>query len=165
LARGKSASIKVDMSAISAFSGEVTLSCSNLPAGVSCATAKAQVKADGSLVSTTLTITANPVQQSSNGQGGSGALLAFSLPGLGLVGVVFTDASRRRKLLFTSLAILVVLASLAGCGGAAQAPPASINNGNIAASMQAAVVGTYDITVVATAGMTQQSTTATIAVE
>jgi MBG domain (YGX type)/Bacterial Ig-like domain (group 3)/PQQ enzyme repeat len=116
------------------YSGNVALTCSNLPANASCAFAQSQVKLTGNNQSVTIGLTISAtVQSSSRGNPASPALLALAFwwPG-GLTGLAVLVRKRRSKMPRVAQLCLLLLctcafaAVLSGCGsgnGASMSQP------------------------------------------
>jgi hypothetical protein len=160
LGRGKSLAVQVSLAG-NGFSGEVGLSCSNLPKGVSCSFNPETVVVGDSPTTATMTVVSRGEVKLSSAGRSSGALFSLSLPGAGLLGMVITGSSRRRRIVFAALAVCVL--ALAACGGGALAPPAATPKP--ALSQVGPESGTYSITISATTASMKRSTTATLVVE
>jgi hypothetical protein len=163
VASGKSGTMTVTLSPTSTFAGTASLACAGLPAGVSCSFANPSLLIASAPVSTTLTISVGGTTTASVAP--HSGMFAFWLPGLGL-GMVVVGNQRRSRKFWTGLVLLALLAVLVsvGCGGigANAAAKAATNVTGTAAA--AATPGTYPITIQATVGSTQQTTTATLVV-
>jgi hypothetical protein len=129
------------------YSGQITLSCTNLPTNVSCTFSPATVSADGSgtPLTTTLTInTSSSTVVASANHTPTISVAAFYLPGA-LCGLLLMFGRRRlakhlNKLQLVVLAILLAgMSGLVACGGSAKLS----SSGN-------ATPGTYSISVKAT---------------
>jgi hypothetical protein len=112
-------------------------------------------------VSTTLTISVGAASTASLAP--HSGMFAFWLPGLGL-GMVVAGKQRRSRKFWIGLVLLVLIAAIVcvGCGGVAGTKAATTGTGTAAATGVAP--GTYPITIQATVGAAQQTTTATLVV-
>ena len=143
---GQSRQVTLTLTPLNLYTGSVTLSCSGLPAGVTCVSSPASLTADGSgsIVQGTLTISAGQVV-ASNQQKMSTVFAAgfFWLPA-GLAGFWLTI--RRRKLraawpgFFVGILLLLVasVTGLSACGGGSSHGGSSIQPG----TTQVMVTGT-----------------------
>ena len=130
------------------FTGEVTFSCSGLPANEACNFSPASVRADGTNTVQTSTLTISAPQTAAS----------FVFPGLIIGGVSRfqrrRENGRRKRKGWLVLGLLALVATVAGCGGSSQQ---QTNN------------STYDVTVTATASGTaagyQGQTTQTVALQ
>jgi hypothetical protein len=131
------------------YSGQITLSCTNLPANVSCTFSPATVSADGlgTPLTTTMTInTSSSTVVGSVNRPPTITVASFYLPGA-LCGLLLVFGRRRltkhlNLLQLVVLAILLVGASgLVACGGSSSSKSSSSGN---------ATPGTYSISVKAT---------------
>jgi hypothetical protein len=161
VASGKSGTMTVTLSPSSAFTGSASLGCAGLPAGVTCNFANTTVALGTAPVSTTLTISVGAASTASLAP--HSGMFAFWLPGLGL-GMVVAGKQRRSRKFWIGLVLLVLIAAIVcvGCGGVAGTKAATTGTGTAAATGVAP--GTYPITIQATVGAAQQTTTATLVV-
>jgi hypothetical protein len=162
VASGQSGTMTVTLSPSSTFTGSASLGCTGLPAGVTCKFANTTLALASAPVSTNLTISVGATTTASLAP--HSGMFAFWLPGLGL-GMVVVGSQRRSRKFWTGLVLLVLLAVLVsvGCGGVASSGTKSATSGT-AAGATGVAPGTYPITIQATAGSTQQATTATLVV-
>ncbi len=154
LASGASGQLDVTVAPQSGpFNGAVALSCSGLPASLSCSFSPASVTPGNQSSTSVLTITSNQTSR----ERGHQALLSALLPGLGLVGLTFVGKFQRKTLL--SVLGLVLLAGMvvgnSSCGGH------TVN----AVNSSAPVPHSYILTVNGDAGSVQASTTVTVTVK
>lgn len=166
VASGKSGTMTVTLSPTSTFTGTASLGCGGLPAGVTCSFANPSLLIASAPVSTTLTISVGTTSTASLAP--HSGMFAFWLPGLGL-GMVVVGNQRRSRKFWAGLVLLVLLAVLVsvGCGGVganAAAKAATNGNGTAAAAATTITPGTYPITIQATVGSSQQTTTATLVI-
>ncbi|HLH08564.1 MAG TPA: hypothetical protein VKW78_15095 [Terriglobales bacterium] len=163
---GQSGTMTVTLRPSTTFTGTVSLACAGLPVGVSCSFANPTVALAGQPVSTTLTVSTGAVQSANLTP--HGGMLAMWLPGLGF-GMVVVGSQRRSKKFWAGLVMLVLIATLVsvGCGGASNfAAKASANGtGGTVGTTATVQPGTYQITIQASAGSTQQATTAVLVVQ
>ncbi len=162
VASGKSGTMTVTLSPSSTFTGTASLACGGLPAGVNCSFANSTMALGSAPVSTTLTISVGAASTASLAP--HNGMFAFWLPGLGL-GMVVAGKQRRSRKFWIGLVSLVLLAVMVsvGCGGVASTGTKSATTGTGTAATGVAP-GTYPITIQATTGTTQQTTTATLVV-
>lgn len=132
VSRGGATNISVSASAVGGFNSAITLSCSGLPAGVTCAFSPDVITPGTNSATSVLTLsvaqTYNPI----------GMWLPFS--GIGLFGLAFAtpegDMESRKRLLKRSaiagavVLIAVLLLMAAGCSSNAANHMNSMNNGN-----------------------------------
>jgi len=158
VASGKSGTMTVTLNPSTTFTGNATLACAGLPAGVKCSFANSTLALGSAPVSTTLTISVGNTTTASLAP--HSGMFAFWLPGLGL-GMVVVGKQRRSRKFWLGLVLLVLIALMVsvGCGGVANSTKSSTNG-----TTTSAAPGTYPITIQATAGSTQQSTTATLVI-
>jgi hypothetical protein len=143
---GDSGMVKVTVTAQNSFSAPLTFSCAGLPAGATCSFSPATVTPVGGTASTALMITTSP----------SAAALPPSrtpwIPGSVLAGVLcFFGRKKRRGLQMLMLALVGLGLSVCGGCGANQET--------------ATKVTTSAVTVIATSGPIQLSTTLTVALQ
>jgi hypothetical protein len=112
VARGAATSIMIDASGVGGFNSPVALSCTGLPAGISCSFSPATIAPGGSMAASTLTIAVASTYTA--GRMVMGMLLPFGLVGLAWMG----GRSRAARLRLVALAVVVSAAAVAfGCGG------------------------------------------------
>jgi hypothetical protein len=163
VASGNSGTMTVTVSPSSTFTGTAALACSGLPAGVNCSFAKSSMALGSAPVSTTLTISVGATSTASLAP--HSGMFAFWLPGLGL-GMVVAGKQRRSRKFWIGLVLMVLLAVMVcvGCGGVASSGTKAATTATGTAVATGVAPGTYPITIQATAGSTQQATTATLIV-
>jgi hypothetical protein len=162
MAAGSTASANIVLTPTGDFNVPVTLSCGNLPAGVSCSFSSAVITPGTTKVTTQLSLTANSTATAR--LFGTHGTFALWFPGLGFGMIVFGDRKRSRKFWASIIALLTMLLMAllcTGCGGGAQSNTASSAQTSTAASAP----GTYQMSIVAQAGAFQRTTTATITVK
>ena len=150
LAAGHSGTVTVMVTPQNSFSSPLTLSCTGLPSGVSYSFSPATVTPAGGVASTALTITTStstPALRRSQSPLLPGSALAVAL--------CFFARKRRRGLQMLMLALAAIgLSVCSGCGS------------NVNSKYQAATkVTTSTVTIIATSGSTQLTTTFTLALE
>lgn len=161
--RGDSASITVSITPVfGTFSGAVSLSCGNLPAGTTCSFSPATVNPNNRVVTSTLTVHASPsAMMKAPATFQSRGLFALWLGGLPLLGIVVIGAAPRRKRsawLVIGLLTLLLLTMVA-CGGGS-----SMNSGPTSSTpAPSAVSATF--TVDAGSGPLQHSATVSIVIQ
>jgi len=134
----------------SSLQESISLSCSNLPAGVSCSFSPSSIP-PGSSVASTLTITTQSVSaELHHPEGNARALYAVFFPSFGVAGLAVAGSLFSRKrvwklLMLGSLAVSVCVLSSCGGGVAAPAVQNATNTGSVAAaqSYTIAVMGSY----------------------
>lgn len=156
---GRSATFQITATADEYFNGTVSLSCGQLPVGVSCTfTPASMAPTNGHPATTSLVITTTSMQAAlatplSPASRGRGAMFLASLGGFGLFGgLLMGDFSRRRCLAIAAIviALALVVLGMSGCGSSSSANP----NGTPTGQYSIQVVG------IATAGTTGGNTTA-----
>ena len=161
---GQSAQVIINIAPTTTLNGPVTLACRTLPAHASCNFASASLSANGTPVSTTLTISTNA---NLSRVYPAAPFWLYGTQAFGVLGFVLAgDARRRRRLTLAAgaLAVIAVLA-FAGCGGGtsrtlnANLAPTPVRPAGVTPA------GTYDVTVVASSGSTQHAATLTLVVQ
>ncbi len=127
---GQTASVQVSLTGDNGFSGAVALSCSGLPTGATCAFSPAKVDLSGSNASTVAVSIATPMATAPAPSPynamlqGHKLILAGMFP-LGLLGLMgFRRKLARFRGTLPVLLCLLVLGTLAGCGGMKTTAPA-----------------------------------------
>jgi hypothetical protein len=126
----------------------ISLSCSNLPAGVTCSFSPSSIPPGSSSVASTLTISTRSMSAALRYPAGNArALYAVFFPTFGVAGLAVTGSLFSRKrvwklLMLGSLAVSVCV--LSSCGGGVAAPAVQ-NATNVAAAQfyTIAVMGSY----------------------
>jgi hypothetical protein len=187
---GQSAITTVTLTPSGGFTGSVSLSCSGLPAAAVCSFSPASVSTNGSVATSTLTITTTARTAMNSGS----PLFNPLVPGgLLLAGFGVPMIWRRRRdivsLSYNGLPMLLLISALAmpGCGGSSgsSSPSVSSSSGSSTSSSGSSSsssggsstsssssgggstgtpAGTYAVTITATAGATTQTTTYTMTV-
>jgi hypothetical protein len=157
---GQSANFTVTIASQGGFTGAANLSCAGLPTGASCAFVPPSLTIGGSAVSSTLTIATAPhLMTSAFPTRGTLASALTGLTGLGLWGLVIIGGVRRRKGIWQSAAILLIVVviglAMAGCGG----------GDHVINPTTGTPAGTYTVTVNAASGSTSHSGTITLIVQ
>jgi Bacterial Ig-like domain (group 3) len=155
---GQSANFTITITPSGGFSSAVNLSCSGLPAQSNCGFVPPALTPSGAVSSAlTITTTAHTLASASPAP----SILASALTGVGLLGVVIVGGATRRKRVWQSAAMLLVVmaivAGLAGCGGGGHTPVPNPTTGTPA--------GTYTVTVTAASGATSHAGTITLTVQ
>ena len=162
---GQSASTVLTLTPSGGFTGNVTLSCSGLPAGASCTFAPAALDLNGTAKTSTLTIgtaahaSLGVVSASGGGDGGGfgsrGALLATAASLLVLAWS--RHAGQRAQRRWRAVGLLGVAGLVNACGGATSPDaPAEPRGGTPA--------GSYAVSITATSGAVSHSTSFTLTV-
>jgi subtilisin family serine protease len=156
-----------------AFQGGVTLSCSGLPANLSCTFNPASILTDSYSV---VTFTAKPLSSASTSVSAS---LVFCFPVVGLLWIAAWNEGPRRRLTPTAIAVAsLVIGLLLGCGGSSgpRSGSASQSSGggltttgggsgtgsggsSGSGSTTGSGTGTYNVTITGTSGSIQHSVT------
>ena len=154
---GQAALYTVDVAQENA-SDPVALSCSGLPAGMTCALSASTVTPDASGTPVQLTVAPNSLASASHPGDPSAPLLAVLLPGLAALGFR-RSSSRRKKLIAVGMLLFVLLLTQVACGGGSMATPKTSTTTATTSAPQ-----TYNITVTATSGDVVNSTVVTLTV-
>jgi len=135
---GSSTSTAVSIAPVNGFSGNLTLSCTGLPAGATCTFAPGQVSvsataAASSTVTIQTTSTMGALRPHTNGRGGSSITLALLVP---FASLLFWRKKRPGASLLRALLLMCVGGTvyLAGCGDNAVPTPAGSSNVAIVAT-------------------------------
>ena len=138
--RGNSTAVTINASTSGGFNAPISLSCSGLPTGVTCAFSPSTISPGGSAASSTLTIAVGSSYVSPNGY-----MASASLTGLGLLGLVFatnrqrqTSRARRTGIWALGSVVLVLGLLLWGVGCSSS----SSNHTNPPGAQTVMVVGT-----------------------
>lgn len=126
------------------FNQSISFSCAGLPSGASCSFAPATVTPNGTdLVTDTMTVSTNGSTTDTTHRATYRRLNWFTASGFGLAGILILlpVASRKRRARLVSLAGLVLMLGLWGCGGRTSTPSPTPTN---------PMDGTYSVTVTAT---------------
>ncbi len=124
---GSSANYSLLLAGTNGYNGTITFTCSGLPALAACSFSPSSIVAQGKrilatavTITTTATTTAGLSRPAGPQSGNSAPVLAASLGGLGLFGLMFAGFGRkqRRRQMFVLLGCLLVLITLTlvGCG-------------------------------------------------
>jgi hypothetical protein len=171
---GQSASTNVFAYPNPAFQDGVSLACSGLPANLTCSFTPGRILTDSYAV---VTFTAKPLSSASTSLSAS---LSLCLPVVGLLWIGLARwAPRRHSRRIRSLASLVVIGLLLGCGGGGGQPSGTSSNapsptgsggsttgsgGSSGGSTTSSGTGTYSVTITGTSGSIQHSVTMTVTV-
>ncbi len=138
--RGSTGTDTITLTALGGFNGPVTFGCSGLPAGATCTFAPATVTPTAATASTTMTIAASQT-----------ASLRWPVGGGSIVVCTLLACIIRRRKYFSGLAIIAIVAallSLTACGSSPHKQPT-----------------TSSITVTASAGSVQRTTTVALQIQ
>ena len=164
---GSNATVNLTITSASTFVGTIGLTCTGLPAHSTCSFSPAMLNATGddATLPSTLTFATGLTSASIERRSATPFLLAYctGLPALGLVGLFIMPThkktrSSKRFWIVSALLGLLVVGMLIGCGGkttttvSTPAPPTT-------------PLGSYNVTVTATAGNNSHSTLVTLIVQ
>jgi hypothetical protein len=149
LPRGGSTTLNLNLTSRGSFGGNVSLSCAGLPAGMSCSFSPSNVVLRNSNAPVTVTLSAG-TQQAGLKSTNSNLLYAASFPAFGTVLIGFGSLVRRNRKLILLLLAGCVIFLITGCGGGSMGKSSS----GLALSS-----GGTPVTIVATSGSVQHSTT------
>jgi len=158
---GEESSPGIAVTAQSGSASQISLSCSDLPAGMSCSFSP-PVIAPGTSSTSVLKVAVTRAPKGTDGPGHppkKPRKTIFLGLALGMMGMLVLGQGGRKRIL-QGLVICGLLTSVllcGSCGGLASEPASSATAGGLAR-------GAYTITVNATSGSTQASTTATITI-
>ena len=159
-----SASSQIGVTPENGFNSAVTLSCSGLPAGASCSFSPKTVTPSGAMASVTLTINLPTATASAAPVHKTKPLFGFAMPFFALAaGSLAVGGKTRKKTAFWVVLVLVLAlgAISIGCGGGSgQSGAATSTQASAAASGGSA--SSYSVTVNATSGAIQHSTSLTV---
>ncbi len=156
---GHSATTQVTISG--SVKDTLSLSCTNLPAGVACSFSPASIPAGSSGATSNLTIVTTSASAALAQPGRTGMLYAFFFPTFGVGGLLISGSLFTRKKLWKLLMLCFLVISiglLTSCGGGTITP----------ASQKAAAVSTtqsYNITISGTYGTNTMSTQVVLAMQ
>ena len=154
--KGKSGKMTVTATPLSgSFNNSIGLTCSGLPAGLTCSFSPGFITPGAKVASSVLTVTSEPVAFAHNSVGRA-FFLASGLFGFGLMGItVIGKINRRRMIALIGGAVLVALVLFASsCGG-----------GGGSSAVTGSSTGSYVVTIKGNAGSTQLSTTVLVTVK
>lgn len=136
------------------FNNSIALTCSGLPADLSCSFSPASITPGSSVASSALTVTSGAVSSAQNGERRAfffaSGLFSFGLMGITVVGKI----NRRRMIALIGCVVLIALilfSSSCGGGGSSSGVTSS--------------TGSYVVTINGSAGSTQLSTTVLVTVK
>ncbi len=160
--RGQSATTMLTLDSSGGFTGPVTLGCSGLPTGATCAFSQSPITLTGASAQVTLTISAGTTYtppagyQASTAGRGMGIAMAAVMPFAGFL--LFGAARRRRWPAVVPMLLLglAVVAGIAGCGGGSK----TISTGPLPTP-----TGTSQVTVTGTSGAISQTTSISLTVQ
>ena len=156
ISKGGSASVDLSLTPRAFFGGNVTMSCAGLPAGMSCSFNPATVALGNSTAPVTVTISTG-TQQASLKSTNTNLLYATSLPAFGTVLMGLGGFVRRNRKIMLVLLALCMIFLIAGCGGGAMSK--SSTSGSALSS------GGNAVTIVASSGSLQHSTTVNVTLQ
>ncbi|MGB8062339.1 MAG: hypothetical protein WCF26_10625 [Candidatus Sulfotelmatobacter sp.] len=156
ISAGKSGKMTVTVTPrTGSFNDSITLTCSGLPADLSCSFSPESVTPGASVASSVLTVTSAAVTSMYNGERRA-FFFASGLFSFGLMGITIIGKINRRRMIAllggSMLLALILFASSCGRGGGSSAVAGSST-------------GTYVVTIKGNAGSTQLSTTVLVTVK
>ncbi len=151
---GQPATYTLTFAGLSAGSGTLSLTCTGAPPASTCMVPRTVTLAAGPSTNVTVTVTTTPRSRSASFRTGRSAFLASTL----LVAALFGMRRRQRSGAWMYLMLIIILATLVGCGGGS-----STNSVNSMSSGTPA--GTYTLTVTAASGAISHSTALTLVVQ
>lgn len=162
IAAGESVETALTVSPSNGMHGDVSLSCSGLPASATCSFSPASLMVDGAPATSTLTI-GTAMRTAMNSHDSPFNPLA---PGGVILAAIGVPAMfRRRRILagarhFALLALLFIGAfALHGCGGGGEHATGNPGGGNPGGGSTGTPAGTYNVTITATSGSTTHAVT------
>ena len=156
ISTGKSGKMTVTATPLSgSFNNSIALTCSGLPAGLSCSFSPASITPGAKVATSVLTVTSEPVAFAHDGERRdfffASGLFSFGLMGITVIGKI----NRRRMAGLIGCVILVGLVLFASsCGG-----------GGGSSRVAGSSTGNYVVTIKGNAGSTQLSTTVLVTVK
>jgi Abnormal spindle-like microcephaly-assoc'd, ASPM-SPD-2-Hydin len=161
---GQPANFNLNVSQYGAFTGTVTMSCTNLPAYASCTFTPASFIVGSTPTVVTLNISTQQPVQASLRPGSEVPGWPTALAALLALPAASRHVRRRLRKAHLLLWLVVIFAGtfvLNGCSGGS----GSTNNPNPPAAIQKTSPGTYTVTVVATSGTVSHGTNVTLVVQ
>jgi FG-GAP-like repeat/FG-GAP repeat len=153
---GQSASVPLNVTGAASFTGSVTLTCTGLPAGASCTFNPATLTlAGGTPQSSTLTVSIAAGNMAGMVKPFPGPSMTTLSCGI-FAGSLLLLWPKRRRTYWMILALVGFTLLPLGCGGNQSLSTSKSNN---------TPAGTYNFQVIATAGMTQATTSCTLIVQ
>lgn len=166
LTRGQSGQMNVAINSSGGFTGPVALSCSGLPAGVTCGFSPSIVNAGTTAATTTLTVAA-PLMASAQPRGANWATLALLMPGA--FGVVLVPMSLKRKRLLVLLLVVATLVVMVACSGGQIGSSTTATGTGTGSGMRSGAApaqsGTYTFTITAASGTISRSISAQLVIQ
>jgi hypothetical protein len=159
---GQDSSPGIAVTAQSGSTSPISLSCSHLPAGMSCSFSPSVIAAGSTGATSVLRVAVTRAPKGTDGPGHPPKKPGKSIPlglALGMIGMLVAGQVERKRMLggLILCGLLTSVLLLSSCGEVARAPASSATAGGV-------VSGAYTITVNATSASTQASTTATITI-
>jgi hypothetical protein len=159
---GEASSPGIAVTTQSGSASPISLSCSDLPAGMSCAFSPSVIAGGSTGATSVLRVAVTRAPKETDGPAHPPKNPRKSIPlglALGMMGMLVVGKIERNRLLkgLVLCGLLTFVLLLSSCGGLASAPASSATAGGV-------VRGAYTITVNATSGVTRASTTATITI-
>jgi hypothetical protein len=159
---GEESSPGIAVTTLSGSASPISLSCSDLPAGMSCAFSPSVIAAGSTSATSVLKVAVTRAPKETEGPARPPKKPRKSIPlglALGMMGMLVVGKIERKRILkgLVLSGLLTSVLLLSSCGGSAS-PPAAM------ATSRGVVRGNYTITVNATSGTTRASTTAKITI-
>jgi acid phosphatase len=174
------ASYQISLTPENGFNGSISLGCSGLPTGTTCSFSPSTVTANQAAATSTLTITlAQTSSVTTVPAGKAKPFTAFSLPifAIALGSVAAGGGRKKRCALFLALLLIMAFSVVAiGCGSSNGSQAATNSSGNQSSSSSSGSQSSsgsaasttnqsYNVTITATSGAIQHSTTVALNVQ
>jgi len=165
---GQPATFSLNVSPYGAFTGTITMSCTNLPANAACTFTPASFTLGSTSVPVSVSISTQRVVRASLKSPHQLPGSPYRLSELAVLLAMPFASRRRRRWLSKAQPLLWLLVMCAGTllvNGCSGGSSASNNSGTPAETVQKTPPGTYTVTVVAASGATSHSTNLTLVVQ
>jgi hypothetical protein len=151
LQQGQSGTVTISLTGVNGYTGTVNLSCGTLPAGLGCSFAPPSLaeNADGSAVTSVLTVTSTGPSAVLNQRTARPLLAMYWTMGLSAFGFVLVNGGVRRKPLAMIGLVLLSLAlamTMVACGSGASSSSGTSSSA-IGSNSGGTSIATYNVTV------------------